>query len=153
MKVTDLILSFLFFIAMGVVVLSLVFDMYDPAGYNINLSNDSATSQLGVLHNQTILAQAKNQNSSKDLWSRTIGQQNASLATADITEGDLLKSSLTSLMNIGDYFDVMTSMLSMMFNTIGFTTGANNPVLWFIISVIIITGAVILISVILRRTI
>ena len=108
MKVTDLILSFLFFIAMGVVVLSLVFDMYDPAGYNINLSNDSATSQLGVLHNQTILAQAKNQNSSKDLWSRTIGQQNASLATADITEGDLLKSSLTSLMNIGDYFDVMT---------------------------------------------
>lgn len=154
MELKDFVIGLLFFIALTIVTLSFVIDMYSSNGFNIDLNADNKTKFLGDLNDRAIASQLKADGTSKAIWNRTIGQMGANIESGSTTEADMIKTSLFSLTSIGDYLDIFNSLLVSGFNAIGIPIDQNsilaNPVFWFISLSVIITIGFILLSTVIR---
>ena len=150
MRIQDFIFALMFFIASSLVVLGLVFDVYGTRGYNIDLSQDNSTDVLTELQTKANEAQAQTRTTSNSIWDKTVGQVNATFESGSVTEGDMIKSSVGALTNIGDYVEVFTSMIAMLFSALGLG-GLNSPVFWFLSGILVISIGLLLISSVLRN--
>jgi hypothetical protein len=149
MRIQNFILGLMFFIVSSLIVLSLVFDVYSPQGYDIDLSNDTHTATLADLQTNAQQAQTDSQTATDSIWEKTPGQSGAEIESGDVTEGDMIKSSIRALTNIGDYLDVFTTMMSASFVSMGL--GVGGPLFWFFTSSIILIVGLLLISSVLRN--
>ena len=149
MRLQEFILGLMFFIAASLVILSLVFDMYSADGYNIDLSNDTDTAFLSDLQDKANQARTDTQGTTDSIWEKTPGQSDADIESGDVTEGDMIKSSIRALTSIGDYLDVFTAMIGATFNAIGISL--SGPIFWFFTSSIILVIGLLLISSVLRN--
>lgn len=149
MRLQEFILGLMFFIASSLVILSLVFDMYNSSGYNIDLGNDTDTAFLSELQTKANQARTDVQGTTDSIWEKTPGQSDANIISGEVSEGDIIKSSIRALTNIGDYLDVFTAMIGATFDAIGISL--SGPIFWFFTSSVIIVVGMLLISSVLRN--
>ena len=151
MRILNFILGLMFFIASSIVILSFVTDMYSNVGYDIDLDNDTYTGFLSKLQTEVNEAKVNTTATSNSIYSNVPGQPNSSFKSGEVSEGDMISSSISALSNIGRYFDVFTGMMSAMFNAIGLET--TSPIFWFFITGLTITIGLLLITSVLRNII
>ena len=149
MRMQTFIVGLLFFIASSIVVLSFVFDMYGTDGYDINLEDDTYTAQLSDLQEKANQAQIDTSSTTSNIWDKTPGQIDAEIEGGEVSEGDMIKSSIRALTNIGDYMDVFQTMMKTSFSATGLGTGG--AIYWFFLTAIILMVGFLLVSSVLRN--
>lgn len=138
----------MFFIVVSLVCLSFVFDMYSPLGYDIDLSANNDTKVLSSLQTKLEDYQSQMENTNKDIWSKTVGQVNASIDSGSISEADMIKSSLRALASTGTYLDVFTTMVNAFFAALHLQASV---IFWFLTSSVVIIVSMILLSTVFRQ--
>jgi len=149
LKIQNFIVGLLFFIASTIIVLTFVFDFYSPEGYNVNLSTNPDTAFLSEVQAKAITAQSDASSTTDGIWNKTIGQNDSNYGSGEVSEGDMIKSSLRALGNIGNFLDVFITMLSASFNAIGLHP--KGIIFWFFITATIISVGLLLLSTVLRN--
>lgn len=146
MRLQSFLIALLAFLMCSIVVLSLVLDMYSEDGFDVDLNADNDTVSLGAFQESVEASFTKHRNTTEDLWSYTIGQNNASIESGSLTDADLQKSSLLGLTNVGTYTDIFSTLFTGTTNALGI--GQTNPVVWFFGMVVVIVVALILLSIV-----
>jgi hypothetical protein len=152
MKIQDFIIGLMAFITFSLVILSLVFDMYSADGFDIDLDADNYTYVLSTLQNDAQTAQDDARTANTELWDNTAGQPSADIVSGSISEGDMMRSSLTAITGINSYVTVFTTMIRATFQSVGVNTDSS-PLFWFFTSAIIVIVGMILITSMLRNLI
>ena len=152
MRILDFVIALMFAICCSLVVFTLVFNVYGPRGYNLDLTADNDTATLAELQTKIQEAQSTTRSTSDSIWDKTVGQVDANIESGSVTEGDLMKSSISSLTNIGSYVEVFTDLISRVFSGFGLN-GQNSPIFWFLSGILVLYVGYLLISMVLRNII
>jgi len=147
MKLENFLIGVLAFIAVGIVILTFVTDVYsEHKGLNVSLADDPDTAQLGTLQSELETEYRLNEQLSTELWDKTVGQPGAELSTAYQSDAELSKSALSGLTNVGLYQRSFFIMLESFFSALGIGT---TTVFWFFTSAMLVLLAIVMIRVLL----
>jgi len=149
MKVLDVILGLAAMVMCSLIIMSLLLDMYSSKGLNVNLNDYVETQPLYKLQQQANDSMTQIDINNAYLQNKTVGQPGSEVKSGDISQGDLMVSSLLGLTRILDYVDIFINMIILTFNSMGLTV--SSPVVWFLIIGVSISVVLLLLSVFFFR--
>mgnify|MGYP001385332044 CR=1 FL=1 len=151
MKLATFIIGLMGFVASTLVILTFMFSFYSESSLNVTIADNNDTHGLYEMQRQANVTKANIISNNYILANQTVGQPGATMTQGQLSEGDLMKSSLTALTKTPRYLDIFTTFLQTGFNSVGVST--DHPMFWFFTAMIGITVTLILIGVVFRNNI
>jgi hypothetical protein len=148
MRLQDFIIGLMAFILFMIVIFGFTLDLYSEDNLDINFEDDNTTAALVDIQNQVEEAKDEIQQSNRYIEDRVPGGNETTLGS-DVSEDNLISSSLTALTSIPSYISTFVGLSTTTTNAVGGNTA--NLFLWFIIGSIIVIISFILLSSVLRN--
>ena len=131
---------------------AIMLDMYSEDNLNIDLADDNATAPLEDLQTKIEEQQAQIKSDNKYIEDRVIGGNETELGK-DVSESNLISSSLTALTNTPSYISSFFTILYTSTGSIGGAMGgALAGTLWYFVGALIIIVAFLLLGSVLQRS-
>ena len=149
MQLSELIAGIIAMIAISIACLGLMSDMYGANHYDVDLASNNYTSGLARINTELLLAKDRTAQSSQDIYSKVVGEENATNDGGTQTQSDVWGSSLLSLTNMGSYLNATFGLFGSVFSILGIAE--TDVIAWYITTTLLITVALILIGIVFFR--
>lgn len=150
MQISDFIAGTIAFIAVAIVCIGLMSDMYSPAHYNVDLTADDYTAKIANVWSDLNASQAQSDKASQEVYNKMAGE-NGSLInpSSGSTQSDVWTTAQQSLTKVGSYVNVMVGLFGSVGNALGFAE--TKIIMWYFVTTLFVMIALILIGIVFFR--